>query len=276
MSGVQARFLAGTFVLIFAGVAVNAMLLQEPDLSWSADRMSAPATDAAVNAGRPASRRVLPRWNAQVTASIGEEETAETVEDAIPALDELNTASPRTLSSVSVAAPAGRSGAMLSSPSTSVISVTAATSAGKNTVRAIQRELTARGYQPGPVDGIAGVMTRAAVMAFEADERMRLTADPSEALLERIILGGVGPSPAGPGASVGPQAQELTRSVQAALVRLGYAPGAIDGIARGQTAAAIRKFEADHSMVATGRISGRLVAEIARVGGARFSIAAGW
>ncbi|MEO0620042.1 MAG: peptidoglycan-binding domain-containing protein [Pseudomonadota bacterium] len=268
MSAVRARVLLGAFVALFVGVAINAMALQESAPPWYADTtLDADALDSDAQVAKPAAqptrrrvRRVLPQWNPTVTASITEEETAETVEDA-----ETGPAVPRPIAVTHAGAREG-----------SVISVTATTSASKETVRAIQRELSARGYEPGPVDGIAGVMTRAAVMAFEHDERLTLTADPSEALLEQIILGGIGASARASQQPPSAISRQLAKSVQQALARLGYGPGPADGIVSRNTAKAIRKFETDHSLAPTGRISGRLVSEIARVSGARFSIAAGW
>ncbi|MEL7544468.1 MAG: peptidoglycan-binding domain-containing protein [Pseudomonadota bacterium] len=253
---------------LFAGVAINAMALQESAPPWYADAaLDGDATkgDAALAKATDAQaqrrvRRVLPQWNPTVTASISEEETAETVEDAVT-----DTSVPRPISVTHAG-----------SREASIISVTATTSASKETVRAIQRELSARGYEPGPVDGIAGVMTRAAVMAFEHDERLTLTADPSEALLEQIILGGIGASARASQQPPSAISRQLAKSVQQALARLGYGPGPADGLVSRNTAKAIRTFETDHSLAPTGRISGRLVSEIARVSGARFSIAAGW
>ena len=42
--------------------------------------------------------------------------------------------------------------------------------------RAVQRELKAKGYETGVVDGVAGLVTRAAIMAYEADHGLTLTA----------------------------------------------------------------------------------------------------
>ena len=35
--------------------------------------------------------------------------------------------------------------------------------------RAIQRELKAKGYEAGAVDGVIGLVTRGAIMAYESD-----------------------------------------------------------------------------------------------------------
>ena len=59
----------------------------------------------------------------------------------------------------------------------------------REVTRAVQRELQIRGYETGGRDGIVGIMTRGAIMAFEHDHGLPLTARPSEPLLKAIILG---------------------------------------------------------------------------------------
>jgi hypothetical protein len=53
-------------------------------------------------------------------------------------------------------------------------------------VRDVQAALAARGYEPGPADGYAGPMTRAAILAFERDQGLPATAAPSDALLAAL------------------------------------------------------------------------------------------
>jgi peptidoglycan hydrolase-like protein with peptidoglycan-binding domain len=132
--------------------------------------------------------------------------------------------------------------------------------------RAVQRELQIRGYETGGVDGVAGVMTRAAIMGFEHDHGMVLTGRPSQALLRRILLGG-GEVRAKRIGSEGQtaEARDVIRSVQKSLSRLGYKPGRIDGRLTPETARAIREFEVDQALPDSGRVSGPLVARLARL-----------
>jgi len=137
-----------------------------------------------------------------------------------------------------------------------------------NNVRAIQRELSARNYEPGLVDGVPGLVTRAAIMAYEFDQKLPLTGEPSASLLRRIILGASNEVPGGSGlAEPNSQARRVTRTVQQSLRAMGYQPGAADGVAGDDTSRAIREFEMDHGMVPTGRISGKLVGQLARLVG---------
>ncbi len=53
-------------------------------------------------------------------------------------------------------------------------------------VRAVQEGLAALGYDPGPVDGIVGPLTRAAIRAFQTDRSQAATGAIAEALLAAI------------------------------------------------------------------------------------------
>ena len=138
-------------------------------------------------------------------------------------------------------------------------------SADAETIRAIQRELKLRGYGPVPGDGVIGLTTRAAIMAFEHDHAMALSGEASERLLKRILLGAADPAGADiPGAGrVGSNnAEQVIRSVQQWLAALGYQPGRIDGRPGEETVRAIRDFEMDKGLVPRGRISAELVVRL--------------
>lgn len=134
------------------------------------------------------------------------------------------------------------------------------------TVRAIQRELQARGYPTGGTDGTPGLMTQAAIMAFEHDHGLPLSAEPDELTLKAILLGGAaGTSPARPGRTAG--AEAVVKTVQQTLSGLGYNIGKVDGRIGEDTQRAIREFETDHQMPESGRISGTLIARLAKSAG---------
>jgi len=131
-------------------------------------------------------------------------------------------------------------------------------------VRAVQRELKAKGYETGAVDGVAGLVTRGAVMAYETDSGLALTAEPSEALLQHLVLGSADIRPsAGSDAAPGPEAEVVVRAVQRAFRQLGYITTVPDGRLNEAMRRAIRKFEADRKLKQTGRISGELLAKLA-------------
>jgi peptidoglycan hydrolase-like protein with peptidoglycan-binding domain len=138
------------------------------------------------------------------------------------------------------------------------------------TIRAIQRELQLKGYQPGTADGVPGLMTRAAIMAFEHDQGLPLTGEASDRMLKTILLGAAAaPAPSPPGAVSGQGAQAVIRTVQQTLTALGYKVGEVDGQMGPDTQRAIRAFEAAARMKETGRVSGALLAQLAKVAAAQ-------
>lgn len=140
----------------------------------------------------------------------------------------------------------------------------------QDVTRAIQRELKERGYEAGAADGQPGLMTRAAIMAYEHDRNMTLTGEPTPQLLKQILLN-IHPVAA---ALRAPESQEqsmqatqVIRTVQQSLVTLGYLPGKVDGRMGDDTVRAIREFELDQGLHETGRVSGQLVARLSRLAG---------
>jgi peptidoglycan hydrolase-like protein with peptidoglycan-binding domain len=134
----------------------------------------------------------------------------------------------------------------------------------KETTRAIQAALNAKGYETGGTDGIAGPVTQAAILGYETDNGLPLTAEPSEGLLAKIKEGRRGTASTAAMAP-GPKADVLIRSVQGSLAKLGYKVGRADGRLGEATINAIREFEKQQAMPDTGRISGDLVTRLTRL-----------
>jgi Putative peptidoglycan binding domain len=86
------------------------------------------------------------------------------------------------------------------------------------TIRAIQRELMARGYETGGQDGVTGLVTRAAILAFEHDHGLALSAEPTDDLLRAIVLGAP-PVPARDGRCRQTPACGPSRAHRAAIAR---------------------------------------------------------
>jgi peptidoglycan hydrolase-like protein with peptidoglycan-binding domain len=137
-----------------------------------------------------------------------------------------------------------------------------------NLMLEIQRELAAKGYYDGAVDGIAGPRAMQAIRNFEKANGLKLTGEPSEALLEKIrhglsksdITGSIAPAaPAIMGSRIG--------SVQRMLARYGFGPVRINGELDADTRAAIERFERERELPQTGRVSARLVHELAEYSG---------
>ena len=132
----------------------------------------------------------------------------------------------------------------------------------------MQSELTARGYAPGPADGDAGMLTRAAILAFEHDRGLAATAEATDALLLalRLPAGARRPAAGANWRSPSRTAVAMVRTVQQNLIAAGYLSGIASGRFDARTMAAIRAFETANDMLPTGRISSPLVAKLQRAG----------
>jgi len=141
-------------------------------------------------------------------------------------------------------------------------------------VRAVQRELGARGYDVGPVNGQLSEQTRTAISSFQQKEGLAVTGVPSDDLLRQILLGdSVAPS-AATGSVAAPDSiavnaseHETVMRVQRVLADLGYAPGPVDGAWGENTSRAVSAFQRDRNLLETGQITPELLEEFQRVTG---------
>jgi peptidoglycan hydrolase-like protein with peptidoglycan-binding domain len=135
--------------------------------------------------------------------------------------------------------------------------------------RGIQRELDARGYEAGSPDGIAGLVTRSAIFAYEYDNGLVLTGKPSEPLLSQIVLGSssLQQNSSRPGKMISPEGEALVRDAKRKLEALGYKTGAPGGALTPEFARAIRSFETDQKLKPTGRLSGPVMSRLIRLQG---------
>ncbi len=148
-------------------------------------------------------------------------------------------------------------------------------------IKAVQRELSTRGYDVGPADGKLNDKTRAAISAYEGREGLPVTGKASDDLLRHILLGDSvkpcgRPPPARsrrevtlpPPPKPNPDAANSSvKAVQQVLADLGYAPGPVDGAMGASTTHAITAFQHDRKMRETGRITPELLRELKRVTG---------
>ncbi len=135
-------------------------------------------------------------------------------------------------------------------------------------VKGIQQKLVQRGYEPGTPDGVTGVVTRAAIMAYEHDHGLAVTGEPSEVLLQHMQGPGAAKQVNSQAAKSRPQrsgnAEQITRTVQQSLAQLGYFAGKIDGRAGDDTVRSIREYEMDAGLTPSGRVSAPLLIKLAR------------
>lgn len=140
-------------------------------------------------------------------------------------------------------------------------------------VRAVQRELAARGFDVGPVDGTPSAKITAAISAYEKEQGLPVTGAATDALLRHILLGDDVKSGGATGsftekanaAKAGAPAN--VKAVQQVLADLGYSPGPVDGAMGDATARAISAFQHDRKIPETGRITPELLGELERITG---------
>jgi len=138
----------------------------------------------------------------------------------------------------------------------------------------IQRELSRRGLYDGPVDGMLGPKTDAAIRDFETAAKMKASGEPTETVLRAIQRAPLKTEAAAPKAPArsDPIAELIAPSqrviaVQRALNDFGYGPVKATGNYGPETISAIQKFERDRKLPVTGQISPRLLRELAALTG---------
>lgn len=163
--------------------------------------------------------------------------------------------------------PAARAPAANSAPVPPPRPETASIRAKPGLVLDLQRGLAERGYYDGDIDGLPGPRTQQAIRDFEQAQGLKVTGEPSEALLARVLQararGGV------TGSIAAPEPRPSTRvlAVQRVLARLGYGPVKLSGLPDLATKSAIERFERDRGLAKSGEIGDRLLKELTMVTG---------
>lgn len=125
---------------------------------------------------------------------------------------------------------------------------------------AVNRELQSRGYLAPGTGRPSGIATSAAILAFEDDHNLSLTATPNNRVLKALVFAQTaagGKRQAAPETEI---ARKLIGEVQRALTHLGYRRGDITNQLDGATRKAIRKFERARGLQVSGRVSAPLIA----------------
>jgi peptidoglycan hydrolase-like protein with peptidoglycan-binding domain len=150
-------------------------------------------------------------------------------------------------------------------------------------VAGLQKALAAKGLYRGTVDGKFGDQTRSAIAAFEKAQGLKVTGQPSAALLSQAAAPALRPPKPIPVAAAKPApvaekaaapaidqaaAREQLRykRVQAALNSIGYGPVRVDGHAGEETADAIRRFQLDNGLQLDGSPNDRVIARLIKIG----------
>lgn len=139
----------------------------------------------------------------------------------------------------------------------------------------IQTELQTLGMYDGILDGLMGPRTRAAIALFQKRAGLPETGEGSPGLLDRLrryempepeettaaLPTGIDDliAPGGDDEAAGPESDPRVRAIQRVLAELGYLSGPVDGVMGSDTRRAIRDFEADRGIDATGTVSDVLI-----------------
>jgi peptidoglycan hydrolase-like protein with peptidoglycan-binding domain len=154
--------------------------------------------------------------------------------------------------------------------------------AASDVITEIQKELARKGFYDGAVDGRHGPRMEAAIQHFAQAAGLKTAMPPDENLLAVVVQSRVkakadarkppphgprhaDPAPA-PAASPAPAAARVV-AVQRALAEFGYGQIKTTGVFDPATKAAVEKFERERRLPVTGKLSDRLMKELASVTG---------
>jgi peptidoglycan hydrolase-like protein with peptidoglycan-binding domain/DNA invertase Pin-like site-specific DNA recombinase len=133
---------------------------------------------------------------------------------------------------------------------------------GSKRVRVLQRRLRRAGERPGPIDGLFGPLTEAAVRRFQSEQGLAV-----DGLVGPLTAAAVRRAAAvlAPGAGYGqPHGSERVRALQRRLRRAGEQPGPLDGLFGPLTQAAVRHFQGSHGLVVDGIVGAATRTALAR------------
>ena len=133
---------------------------------------------------------------------------------------------------------------------------------GEQRVRVLQRRLRELGQRPGPVDGLFGPLTEAAVERFQLASG--LEADGIVGQLTRRALRAAPRPPISRGAGYGWHGgSPRVRAVQRRLRELGQRPGPVDGLFGPLTEAAVERFQQARDLASDGIVGPRTLHALA-------------
>lgn len=112
----------------------------------------------------------------------------------------------------------------------------------------LQARLLDAGFDPGPRDGVFGPKTRQAVSSFQTSRSLPATGEVDQATWDALAA-----SPSAPSLAPGDRGTTVA-DLQRRLAAAGHDPGPIDGIYGGRTEAAVRSFQTESGLAATGRV----------------------
>ncbi len=143
--------------------------------------------------------------------------------------------------------------------------VSVAASAPTEEVRGLQERLAQWGYDPGPADGLMGPRTRRALLAWQRDQGLEPSGEPTPETTERLAEGGPAPPRDSPLTANERRLDEAARlrpyllGMQAELREHGYFVGPATEHVTPHLRQAIRAYERDSGLEPSGEVSQALL-----------------
>lgn len=234
MTPFSARLTFFGFVCLAGAITANALYFQEPlektrEITGSVPQSETPEAQAPAQPGGPEDRaEAAPKGDLQ----------------PVPG-------------GAQTAAPEGRGPRVIERPAHTV------PLPPREVIRAIQRELAYRNYIVNRRDGELDTSTRIAIVTYQYDNGLTLTGRPSERLLEQILFGPFQAAPETARVARLEADQTLIARVQRILSQLGFGNLPESGRLDADTRQALREFSAFRDLPGEGRLSPRLLLELA-------------
>ncbi len=127
---------------------------------------------------------------------------------------------------------------------------------GATPVRDVQRTLGRQGWQPGPVDGLYGPRTKAAVTRFQAAARIGVDGIVGPQTRQALTRAQKESLRRGAGFAQ-PDGSPRVRSLQVRLNKRGLRPGPVDGLFGPRTQAAVQRLQRHNGVPASGVVTVR-------------------
>jgi len=133
---------------------------------------------------------------------------------------------------------------------------------GATSVRVVQRTLRRLGWQPGPVDGLYGPRTKAAVTRFQAAARVGVDGVVGSQTRRALTHAQKESLRRGAGFAQ-PDGSPRVRSLQVRLRKRGLRPGPVDGLFGPRTEAAVERLQRHNGVPASGVVTTRTASLLA-------------
>jgi peptidoglycan hydrolase-like protein with peptidoglycan-binding domain/DNA invertase Pin-like site-specific DNA recombinase len=137
---------------------------------------------------------------------------------------------------------------------------------GLRAVRLVQRRLDARGENPGPIDGLYGPLTQAAVERFQRQQGLSVDGIVGAQTRHSLRYSGTARALTRAAGLVSHGGVRQVRRLQRQLRAAGQHPGPIDGLYGPRTQTALQRFERQHGLPATGIAAPNTLTRLQRPG----------